>query len=638
VLKPAEFTPLTALAFAEICRKIGLPPGVVNIITGDGAAGQLLVGHPDVDKIAFTGSTEVGRAIREATAGTGKRISLELGGKSPFIVFEDADADSAIEGIVDAIWFNQGEVCCAGSRLLVQESIADTFLKRLRERMETLRIGDPLDKSTDVGAIIADVQLQKIDRLVREGQAEGARCWQPTWSAPSRGLFYPPTLVTNVSPASMLAQVEVFGPVLVAMSFRTPAEAIELANNTRYGLAASIWTENVNLALDVARGVRAGTVWVNCTNLFDAASGFGGYRESGYGREGGREGLWEYLRDPAERASESSSTPDGQRLNTTAQASPASPARAGGAGEVGEPQDTECGDLSAPDGAQSVSLPPIDRTPKMYVGGKQARPDSGYSLPVYGANGRVLGEVGDGSRKDIRNAVEAARAASAWSTATGHGRAQVLYFLAENLEARRDEFVGLVDALTGAGSDVAAADFDRSIDRIFTYAAWADKFDGSVHGTPIRGVTMAWNEPLGVVGIGCPDIDPLLGFVSVVLPAIAMGNRVVAIPSERHPLVATSLYQVLDTSDVPGGVVNIVTGRRSPLMETLACHDGVSAVWHWGDPLIGAQIERLSAGNLKQTWVHAEEAGCWRDTARGQGTRFLRHSTQVKNMWIPYGE
>ncbi|HEX9186870.1 MAG TPA: aldehyde dehydrogenase family protein, partial [Vicinamibacteria bacterium] len=314
VLKPAEFTSVTALAFAELCEAVGLPPGVVNVVTGDGTTGAHLVEHPGVDKIAFTGSTEVGRLIRRKTAGTGKRLSLELGGKSPFLVFDDADVDSVIEGAVDAIWFNQGQVCCAGSRLLVQESVAETVLAKLRARMERLRVGDPLDKAVDIGAIVAPVQLARIERLVKQGVEEGATLWQPTWACPKEGFFFPPTLFTDVAPAATIAQEEIFGPVLVSMTFRTPAEAVALANNTRYGLAASVWTENVSLALDVARKVKAGTVWINATNLFDAASGFGGYRESGFGREGGREGMHEYLRPiepPRVAAPAPASTPAG---------------------------------------------------------------------------------------------------------------------------------------------------------------------------------------------------------------------------------------------------------------------------------------------------------------------------------------
>src|SRR5205809_1178742 len=247
VLKPAEFTPLTALAFAEICQEIGLPPGVVNIVTGDSSTGEALVKHADVDKIAFTGSTEVGRAIRTATANSHKKISLELGGKSPFIIFEDADLDSAVEGLVDGIWFNQGQVCCAGSRLLMQESIAEPLIMKVRDRMGTLRAGPPLDKAIDLGAIVDRIQLDRIKRLVDQGVAEGATCWQPQIELPSRGLYFPPTLLSNVHPTSIVAQQEIFGPVLAAMTFRTPSEAVELANNTVYGLAACVWSESINV-------------------------------------------------------------------------------------------------------------------------------------------------------------------------------------------------------------------------------------------------------------------------------------------------------------------------------------------------------------------------------------------------------
>src|SRR6202790_1966264 len=298
VLKPAEFTPLTALAFAELCQEAGLPAGVVNIVTGDGSTGEALVRHPDVDKIAFTGSTEVGRAIRKATAQSHKKLSLELGGKSPFIIFEDADLDSAVEGLVDGIWFNQGQVCCAGSRLLMQESIAEVLIAKVQDRMSTLRIGAPLDKAIDIGAIVAKVQLDRIRNLVDQGVADGATCWQPQVTLPARGFYYPPTLLSNVHPTSIVAQQEIFGPVLAAMTFRTPAEAVELANNTVYGLAACVWSESINVGLHVAAQLKAGVVWVNCTNLFDASVGFGGYRERGYGREGGKEGLLEYM-EPA---------------------------------------------------------------------------------------------------------------------------------------------------------------------------------------------------------------------------------------------------------------------------------------------------------------------------------------------------
>ncbi len=607
VLKPAEFTPLTSLLFADVCGEVGLPAGVVNIVTGDGRAGELLVQHPRVDKIAFTGSTEVGRIIREATAGTGKRLSLELGGKSPFLVFDDSDLDSVVEGVVDAIWFNQGQVCCAGSRILVQEGTADDLVAKLKARMETLRIGDPLDKAVDMGAIVAPVQLEKIQQLVRQGEAEGASIWQPSWSVPREGFFYPPTLCTDVGPAATIAQVEIFGPVVVLMTFRTPDEAVALANNTRYGLAASVWSENINLALDIARRVKAGTVWINCTNMFDAASGFGGYRESGFGREGGLEGLWEYVRPSWEH-----DLPVGQ--------DPIRP-------EPAEPR------VRTSDGT-----PPIDRTAKLYIGGRQTRPDGGYSLPVYATDGRQIGEVGSGNRKDIRNAVEAARLAASWGTQTSHLRAQVLYYVAENLAQRASDFAARLVDLTGTSTTEAQREFDTAVRRLFTYAAWADKWDGHVHHTPFRNVTLAMPEPIGIMGVVAPDEAPLLGFISLVAPAIAIGNTVVAVPSEPWPLIATDLYQVFETSDVPAGVINIVTGQRDELTPVLAEHDGVDAVWYFGSTDGSTEVERASVGNMKRTWVNYGRRRNWFEERQAEGEEFLREATQVKNIWVPYGE
>jgi aldehyde dehydrogenase (NAD+) len=295
VLKPAETTPLTALAFAEICQQADLPPGAVNIVTGAGETGRLVVTHPDIDKVAFTGSTEVGRAIAKSVAGTGKRLTLELGGKAANIVFDDAPLDQAVEGIVNGIFFNQGHVCCAGSRLLVQESIAEPVLERLKRRMATLRVGDPLDKNTDVGAINSAAQLERIRELSAAGEAEGADRWSPPCELPDRGFWFAPTLFTGVSQAHRIAREEIFGPVLSVLTFRTPAEAVEKANNTPYGLSAGIWTEKGSRILAIADRLRAGVVWANTFNKFDPASPFGGYKESGYGREGGRHGLEAYL-------------------------------------------------------------------------------------------------------------------------------------------------------------------------------------------------------------------------------------------------------------------------------------------------------------------------------------------------------
>jgi aldehyde dehydrogenase (NAD+) len=605
VLKPAEFTPLTALAFAELCQEAGLPAGVVNIITGDGSTGEALVKHPDVDKIAFTGSTEVGRAIRSATAATPKRLSLELGGKSPFIIFDDADLDSAVEGLVDGIWFNQGQVCCAGSRLLMQESIAENLIAKIRDRMSTLRIGLPLDKAIDIGAIVARVQLDRIERMVGQGIAEGATCWQPQVALPERGFYYPPTLLSNVHPTSIVAQQEIFGPVLAAMTFRTPREAVELANNTVYGLAACIWSENINVALHVAAQLKAGVIWVNCTNLFDASCGFGGYRESGYGREGGKEGLLEYLQPSWFK--NAPKLPAARRLASA-------------------PTKQEPG----------TATPAIDRTVKLYIGGKQVRPDSGYSMEVRSADGRLLGEASLGNRKDIRNAVESTRKAEAWAKATAHNRAQVLYYCAENLSQRRDEIIRGLTAVVGTKQ--AAAELDLSIERIFSYAAWTDKFDGAVHNPPFRNIAIAMNEPLGTIGIICPAEAPLLGFLSLVLPAIATGNTAVAVPSEAYPLITADLYQLFDTSDLPGGVVNIVTGYATELLKTLAEHDDVDAIWSFGNEANAAAAKAMSLGNLKQVWTNECKSIDWFNSKIAEGRWFLEHATQVKNIWVPYGE
>jgi aldehyde dehydrogenase (NAD+) len=576
VLKPAEWTPLTALLFAELSREAGLPKGVLNVVTGDGDTGAALVAHPGVDKIAFTGSTEVGRKIRQATAGTGKALTLELGGKSPYIVFDDADLDSAVEGLVDAIWFNQGQVCCAGSRLLVQEGVADRFYTKLKRRMNDLRIGDPLDKCIDVGAVVDPEQLARVTAMVdacHEGQI-----YRSTSPVPA-GCFYPPTLITGLS-----------------TTFRVPSEAVELANNTRYGLAATVWTENVNLALDIAPKLKAGVVWVNATNLFDAAAGFGGVRESGFGREGGWEGLLAYLR-PA------------------AKSRPLAPLKP--AAEPAEPL-----------------IEGLDRTAKLFIGGKQARPDGGYSRAVFSPRGKLLGQVGLGNRKDIRNAVEAAHAAKGWGRATGHNRAQILYYIGENLSARAAEFAARLRDLTGKSGE---AEVEATIKRLFTYAAWADKYDGAAKSVPMKAVALAMNEPIGVVGALCPDEAPLLGFVSLMAPLIAMGNTCVLVPSEAAPLAATDFYQVLETSDLPAGVVNIVTGAHTELAKPLASHLDVNAVWTFSSTPLSALVEKEAAGNLKRTWVNHARARDWMG-AEGEGRAYLRAATEVKTIWVPYGE
>ncbi|MDQ6684780.1 MAG: aldehyde dehydrogenase family protein, partial [Pseudomonadota bacterium] len=373
-----------------------------------------------------------------------------------------------------------------------------------------------------------------------------------------------------------------------------------------YGLSASVWSETIGLALDIAPKLVAGVVWINATNLLDAAVGFGGTRESGFGREGGREGCLEYLKPKAW---------SGLELRA------ATPAVA-----------------AAATASAGFGLPTIDRTAKQFIGGKQVRNDSGHSTVVRTAQGAPAGEVGAGNRKDIRNAVAAARGAEGWSQATSHLRAQVLYYLAENLSARATEFAERLATLTGVTPEGARAEVEASISRLFVYAAWADKYEGRVHQPPLRGVVLAIPEPLGVVGVICPPEAPLLAFVSLIAPLISLGNRVVVVPSERTPLLATDFYQVIETSDVPGGVVNIVTGTSEGLARTLADHDDVDGLWAFGSAELSAMVEKQSAGNLKRTLVDHGRAIDWSVASAAKGPLFLRHATQVKNVWIPYGD
>jgi aldehyde dehydrogenase (NAD+) len=630
VLKPAEDTSLTSLFFASLCADAGVPPGVINILTGDGRVGELIVQHPGIAKIAFTGSTEVGRLIRRSTAGSGKSLTLELGGKSPFVVLEDADLDAAVEGLIDAIWFNQGQVCCAGSRLIVEESALAALVGKIKTRLAHVRIGDPLDKAIDMGALITPAHRQRVQRFVEQAQAEGATLWQPEIPLPRQGAFYPPTLLTDVSPANIVWREEVFGPVLAVTSFRTLQEAVELANNTRYGLAATLYTENINRALELAVKLKAGVVWINTTNQLDAACGFGGIRESGFGREGGLEGMLDYLR-------ERDAWIESVEAGSAASASPPQPQK---------PPLARSGRMLAAalaaDGRPAAAAEPIpdgiDRTFKNYIGGKQSRPDGGLSRPISDACGRLAGWVANGNRKDIRDAVEAALLAERWSAATAHLRSQILFYIAENLALRREELIAGLRRLTGGKAAASRAEVDAAIARLFAYGGWADKYDGLLHTPPVRNIALAVPEPIGVVGVVCPDEAPLLAFVSLLAPVIAMGNRCVIIPSERMPLPAMDLCQVLDTSDVPAGVVNIVTGDRDELTETLAQHDQVDSLWYFGTSEGSARVEAWAAPTVKRTWVSHGRRRDWMSERHGEGRAFLRQATQIKNIWLPYGD
>ena len=597
VFKAAEQTPITAMYFAHLCQQAGIPSGVINMVNGDGVVGAALAAHEGIDKVAFTGSTAVGQSIRKSTAGQGKKLTLELGGKSAFVVFEDADLDAAVEGLVDSIWFNQGEVCCAGSRLLVQAEVAEKLHLKIKARIKQLRLGLPLDKSIDLGSLVSKTQFERVSQMVNDGLQHGGESFQAC-DIDSEKNLYPPTLITDIDSSHPLAQEEIFGPVLVSMTFRTQSEAVALANNSRYGLAASVWSENINRAMDVAPKIKAGVLWINCHNQFDASCGFGGVKESGFGREGGKEGLYEYLKprylSPVKNVRSKKTNSNKNQL--------------------------------------------IDRTLKFYIGGKQVRPDGGHSIETFNANGTLAAVVGSGNRKDIRNAVNAAVKATSWSSQSGHGRAQILYFLAENLAVRESEWIERLETLCGISNENAKAEFDESISRIFSYAAWADKYDGAVHSAPYRGVTMALPEPIGVLAQVAPENQPLLTTISLIAPAIAMGNRVILIPSDSFPSVALELVQTFETSDIPPGVINIVTGDKSELSHQLVGHAEVDGVWCWSDSNNIAKVETISAMDLKRLWVHIDGDRDWLDSNQGEGLEFLRNATEVKNIWTPYGD
>ncbi len=548
VIKPAKYTPLTALAFAELAMEVGLPPGVLNVLTCDAKTGQALVEHPGIDKVAFTGSTEVGRIIRKATANSTKKLSLELGGKSPFVVFDDADLDSAVEGLVDAIWFNQGQVCCAGSRLLVQERVAETLYAKIRARMETLRVGPPLDKAIDIGAIVSPVQLESIRKMVDAGVAEGAKCWQPSNPLPEKGMLLPADAAHRRASG---------GDRGAGRDLRTGPRRHDLPHAGRScgaGQQHRLWPRRKRLEREHQRGARPGLAG-----------------------EGGR-GVGE-LHQPVRRSlriRRLSRIGLRARRRTRGHAGVPDAEVAARAARCGSLQRLAWLRLTIRTSIEPAAAP-IDRTVKQYIGGKQARPDSGYSFPVYGRDGELLGEAPLGNRKDIRNAVEAARNASGWARTGAHNRAQVIYYIAENMIQRRDEIAHRL--ARAVGEEQAAVEVDLSIERIFTYAAWADKYDGLVHHPPGRNIAIAMHEAVGAIGILAPTEAPLLGLLSLVLPAIAVGNTVVAVPSERYPLIIGDLYQLLDTSDLPGGVVNLVAGRPAELGKTLAEHDGIEAIW-----------------------------------------------------------
>ncbi|XP_048688417.1 aldehyde dehydrogenase family 16 member A1 isoform X2 [Caretta caretta] len=591
VLLPPPRARLSALLLAELGAQAGLPPGVLNVLTGEGALAGGLAAHPGVDAVAVAGSVEVGRSLRRATAGGGPRLSLQLGGDTLAIVFDSADLDGAAVGLSDAVSCQRGLAPGPGALLLVQEAVAGALLQRLKMRLGQLRVGDPLDKAMDGGALADEAQRGAIETYVEEARAEGA---------------------------------EILGPVLVVLPFRTAKEAVALGNHRPSGLAASVWTENLPLAMEVAQSLQVGTVWINGQNFFDAAAGVGGTKESGNGRDGGKEGLYEYVRPSWQ--SRPRPGPTELDYKTFAASYGADPPSVPGHSGVACPELEE-------------NMPRVDRTYKLYYGGAQKRPEGMASLPVLDPAGNVLAYVADGSAKDIRNAVEAAhKAAPGWGKRAAHTRAQVLYYVAENLELRREEVASRLGALTGAPPEEARREVDLGLERLFHWAACCDKSGGVMQETPLHGTTLRLCQPLGVVGVACPDEHPLLSFLSLLAPAVARGNAVVVVPSPRYPLPALDLCQIFDTSDVPGGVVNIVTGNRDHLSRTLVQHQDVQAMWYFGSPQGSQFVEWASAGNLKRTWVSHGAPRRWEDPAQGAGEEFLYQATQCKNIWIPMGE
>lgn len=620
VLKPASYTRLTALLFAEVCAEAGLPPGVVNVVTGTGRIGSYLADHTDISKIAFTGSTGVGQLLRRRIAGSGKKISLELGGKSPVVIYNTADLDSAVEGVIDAIFFNQGQVCCGGSRALVQEDVYEVFVKKLYKRLENWKIGHSLEKDIDMGALVDESQYKTIKFYVDMAEAEGCTVYKAPVPAPENGWFWPPTVITNVEQCSEVVQEEIFGPVVTVQTFRGEPEAIALANNSKFGLGASVWTENISLAIETAIQIKSGVVWINGHNIMDSAGAFGGYKESGMGRDGGKEGLYEYVKAKWEK-----------RVRPTTIQFPTEKLT------WGKDDDKDVLPTLLPSLTPSAGVVGIDKTSKIFVGGAQKRSDGEYVKNIYTPdNNKLLGAVPYCNRKDIRDAVTAARnAQGGWGKRAAHNRAQIMYYLAENLIQRHAAFTTSIMEQTGVTQDEAQREVDVSIERLFYYAAYADKFGGEVKETNFYGVTVSTNEPVGTVAVVCPDEKPLLAMISLIAPLIIRGSTVVVLPSQTAPLVATDLYQVFETSDLPGGVVNIVTGNNDVLAKTLAEHKDVQAMWYHGSEQMCANVEYAAADNMKRTWVNYGVAWPWFDI---QGGEFLRKAVEVKHIWIPIGD
>lgn len=608
VIKAGDTTPVTIMYLAEIIQRIGLPPGVVNIVTGNRETGKLIVSHPIPKKIMFTGSTRGGREIRLATVGSGKQLSLELGGKGPIVVCSDADIYSAAQIVVRGILSNKGEICCATSKGLFQESIAPALIEEIKYCFSRIRIGDPLDKNTDLGPVNSQAQFDKITGMIMLAQEHGGTVWQALCPIPATGYYIRPT-VLFVHPDNPVAREEIFGPVMVVMTFRTTDEAIALANNNKYGLSCTVVSRDNGKALYIASRINAGTRWVNCTQVFDAAAGFGGTRQSGHGREGGFEGIYAVTKEIDDP---SSATP--------------------------EPSLEDSDDAQAMAMIKSLMPDGLNQTERFLVGGSLARPDGARSFSITSPDGMHLGDVGDANRKDVRNAVKAAFGAKGkWAQAGGDMRRKVLMFLAEKMQKRAFELAVGIKRQTGCTLQQAMAEVTLSIERLFYWASWATNYGGTVQTVAQTDMqVVATNEPIGVISILCPDNHPLLGLINTLGPALAMGNTVVAIAG-KYALTAMTLVEILLGKDVPDGVINILTSADPDARAVnLAKHSAVDAVWCYGKPETVAEVEKVSVCNMKRTDAQDGSTVDWLGS-NGTSMDWLRKATQVMNTWTLIG-
>lgn len=625
VIKPGDTTPVTAMLFAEIAQKIKLPPGVMNIVTGDRETGKLMVAHPIPWKISFTGSTPAGQHIQQVLAGTNKKFTAELGGKTPIIVFPDSDLDSVVEAIVRSILMNSGEVCCACSRLIVHQSVAPRLIEMLQRRFARIRVGDQLDKNTDMGPQNSKAQLEKILRMIELARENGATVWQPDCVLPEGGCYTKPTILTNIGTDDPVAKGEVFGPVIAAFEFRTTAEAVELAKRTEFGLAVSIYTNDVAKANHVAKAMKAGTVWINCVEQFDGAAGFGGSRMSGFGREGGYEGMFDVTVDASGPVDPYAPQPNPEPIPEIQ--------------ELGLDQRDELTpppiDLRLVEDSDDS---PLDTTLRFLVNGELVRPDGEMCFAVMSSSGEYLGDVGNANRKDLRNAVSAAyKAKDSWADKGGDMRRKVLMFMAERLRLNRFRLASEILRQTGCTSREAFAEVDLAIEQLFTWASWAVTYGGTIQTVAQANMScIATNGPIGVAGVRAPDTSPLLGIIDLIGPLLAMGNSVVLI-SGKHALTAMTLVEIFGVKDMPPGVLNILTAKDPDKLATsLAKHGAVNVLWCFGasDATV-REIKTEAACNMKQVWAGPALLLDWMRS--GDPREALRHATEVTNIWTTFG-